>query len=100
MGGRGASSGLTKKSSKSNRDMMSEFRNAGTIVVDKEVKNLNSVLVDKTLKGVRDTLNEFGLPLSVVTGIGLSLSNDSEASANGMGQLGFSSKYYSSPIHT
>ena len=63
MGGRGASSGLTKKSSKSNRDMMSEFRNAGTIVVDKEVKNLNSVLVDKTLKGVRDTLNEFGLPL-------------------------------------
>ena len=76
--------------------MMSEFRNAGTIVVDKEVKNLNSVLVDKTLKGVRDTLNEFGLPLSVVTGIGLSLSNDAEASANGMGQLGFSSKYYSS----
>ena len=63
MGGRGASSGLTKKSSKSNTDMMSEFRNAGTIVVDKEVKNLNSVLVDKTLKGVRDTLNEFGLPL-------------------------------------
>lgn len=96
MGGRGASSGLTKKSSKSNGDMMSEFRNAGTIIVDKEVKNLNSVLVDKTLKGVRDTLNEFGLPLSVVTGIGLSLSNDAEASANGMGQLGFSSKYYSS----
>ena len=45
MGGRGASSGLTKKSSKSNTDMMSEFRNAGTIVVDKEVKNLNSIFI-------------------------------------------------------
>lgn len=96
MGGRGASSGLAKKTSKSNTDIMTAFRNAGTIIVDKEVQNLNSALVDKTLKGVRDTLKEFGLPLSVVASIGLSLSNDAVASANGMGQLGLSSKHYSS----
>ncbi len=44
-------------------------------------------LVEKTLSGVKDTLKEFGLPLSVVTSIGASMNDKAEASANGLGQF-------------
>lgn len=90
MGGRGASFG------KSNGSPLDTFRNAKTIIFDDELKGMNMVLVNKTLKGVQDTLKEFGLPLSLVASIGVSMSSKAAASANGLGQLGFGRNAYSS----
>lgn len=82
MGGRGASFG------KSNGSPLDTFRNAKTIIFDDELKGMNMTLVNKTLKGVQDTLKEFGLPLSLVASIGVSMNSKAVASANGLGQLG------------
>ena len=90
-GGRGAS--FANTSGTSARD---SFRNANVKVFDYELSGMNMNLVEKTLKGVKDTLDEFGLPLSVVTSIGEMLSNKGEASVNGLGQLGFGRKAYTS----
>ena len=87
-GGRGAS--FTKTGS-----AMDSFRKAGVRILDDELKGMNSILVEKTLSGVRDTLKEFGLPLSVLSAVG-ETDNKGQASMNGFGQLGLSRKAYTS----
>ena len=88
-GGRGASFGKSKSAIES-------FRNANTKVFDSELAGMNMKLIEKTLSGVKDTLKEFGLPLSVVASIGASMNDKAEASANGLGQLGLGRKSYTS----
>lgn len=88
-GGRGASFGKTKSA-------MDSFRKAGVRILEDELKGMNAVLVEKTLSGVRDTLNEFGLPLSVLSAVGETLGNKGIASMNGFGQLGLARKSYAS----
>lgn len=87
--GRGASFGKSKSAIES-------FRSANTKVFDSELTGMNMKLVEKTLAGVKDTLKEFGLPLSVVASIGASMNDKAEASANGLGQLGLGRKSYTS----
>ena len=88
-GGRGASFGKSTSAIES-------FRSANTKVFDSELTGMNMKLVEKTLAGVKDTLKEFGLPLSVVASIGASMNDKAEASANGLGQLGLGRKSYTS----
>ncbi len=89
-GGRGASFGKSTSAIES-------FRSANTKVFDSELTGMNMKLVEKTLAGVKDTLKEFGLPLSVVASIGGETMNDkARASADGLGQLGLSRKSYTS----
>ena len=90
MGGRGGASGFTADGA------LEHFRKAGVRVYDEDLKGLNKTLVDKTLTGVIDTLKEFGLPLTIVNSIGVSLSKNAEASANGFGDFGFGEKAFSS----
>ncbi len=71
------------------------FKNANVKVFSQELQGMNMNLVEKTLAGVKDALNEFGLPLSVVTAIGEAMDKRSVASANGLGQLGLGQQYRS-----
>ena len=87
-GGRGGS--FTKRQS-----AMDAFRKAGVKIFEDELKGMNSTLVEKTLSGVRDTLNEFGLPLSVLSAVG-ETSGKGQASMNGFGQLGLNRREYAS----
>lgn len=88
-GGRGASFAKTKSA-------MDSFKRAGVKILEDELKGMNPVLVEKTLSGVKDTLNEFGLPLSVLSAVGETIGNKGTASMNGFGQLGLRRKYYTS----
>lgn len=91
MGGRGGSSGFNDSG-----NALNSFRKAGVPISDDDLKGLNMTLVNKTLSGVRDTLKEFGLPLTTINQIGISLSKNAQASANGFGDLGLGRKAYSS----
>lgn len=84
-GGQGASFAKTKSA-------MDSFKKAGIKMLEDELKGMNPALVEKTLSGVRDTLNEFGLPLSVLSAVGETLGNKGTASMNGFGQLGLARK--------
>ncbi len=88
-GGRGASFGKSTSAIES-------FRRANTKVFDSELTGMNMKLVEKTLAGVKDTLKEFGLPLSVVAAIGASMTDKEQASADGFGKLGLGHKSYTS----
>lgn len=90
-GGRGSSSGI-----KNHVNAIDSFRSANVKVFDDELAGMNMELVGKTLSGVKDTLKEFGLPLSIVKSIGLAMNNDAQASANGLGQLGLGRNSYTS----
>ena len=95
MGGRGGSSGMPKGTA------LDQLRKAGVRIEDEDIKGLNMVLVNKTLQGAIDTLKTFGLPITAINGVGISLSNKATtvASVNGFGDFGFSRKTYSQKIN-
>lgn len=95
MGGRGGSSGMSKGTA------LDQLRKAGVRIEDEDIKGLNMVLVNKTLQGAIDTLKAFGLPVTTINGVGISLSNKSTtvASVNGFGDFGFSRKTYQQKIN-
>lgn len=89
MGGRGSSSGMSGGSG------ISSFKGAG-VRIESDINGLNKALVNKTLNGVRDTLNEFGIPLNTLNGVGVTDSKKAMASVNGFGDLSLSRTEYSS----
>lgn len=89
MGGRGSSSGISGGSG------ISSFKGAG-VRIESDINGLNKALVNKTLNGVKDTLNEFGIPLNTLNGVGVTDSKKAMASVNGFGDLSLSRTEYSS----
>lgn len=87
MGGRGSPSGMSGGSG------ISSFKGAG-VRIESDVNELNKILVNKTLDGVRDTLNEFGIPLNTLNGVGVTDSKKAMASVNGFGDLSLSRTEY------
>ena len=74
MGGRGSSSGMSGGS------RISSFKGA-RVRIESDINGLNKALVNKTLNGVRDTLNEFGIPLNTLNGVGVTDSKKAMARA-------------------
>lgn len=89
MGGRGSSSGISGGSG------ISTFKGVG-VRIESDVNGLNKILVNKTLDGVRDTLNEFGIPLNTLNGVGVTDNKKGIASVNGFGDLSLLRTEYSS----